>query len=275
MTDKSALSNKEIPVEDTKIDGDTKEVTEKHDHMLISQSWLGGATSLEGAFAFLEAREEQTKVDDLMWLFRDVQDNIFSDPEMQLPEKVEAMSSLIDEFSSELTQVKEKTLFVKVKDTIFPRKVATEKSDIGGITLFRSKETNNLEFVAIASNNFRDNDNPPDIITKEAHVEYAEYVKSSGHYPELRLWHTPEFRLGKVSWVEEVNGFLVTGGTVDKEAETLVEKAINEHGFNAISMGFFPIEEKDHIIEMYRTFEVSILPQDVAANPWTSIDLLN
>jgi len=265
MTDNPTLSDTTAPTDEV-------EVVEK-DHMFAP--FLGGATSLSGAFDFLEAKDEQRKVDDLMWLFRDVQDNIFTSPEMQLPEKVSAMGELIEEFSAELAQVKEKTLFIKVKNAIFPlhREEPVEEK-VEGVRLFRNKENNVLQFVAIASNNFKDHDSPPDIITKAAHEEYVEWVTKTGHYPELRLWHLPDTRLGQVTWVEEVNGFLVTGGIIDEDSESLALKAVNEHSFNAISMGFIPVEEEAHVIEKYRTFEVSILPEEHAANPWTSIDLL-
>lgn len=136
-----------------------------------------------------------------------------------------------------------------------------------------------LRWLGIPSNKWRDRDNPPQIIEESAHKEFINYLDETKEYPVLLSWHTPGTRLGVADFADYSNGFLIMGGTIDKdryaEAEKLAEKCLKEdigmsHGFV-----YTYSDQKQEVIGKYRMWEVSHLPLAKAANVWTSIDILN
>lgn len=130
-------------------------------------------------------------------------------------------------------------------------------------------------WVAVTSNKYRDHDYPPEIIEDSAHKEYVAWLDAGGEYPDAWLWHTPGTKWGKADWADYADGFLVFSGTVDKGSESVAEKLAEEanlgisHGFNLR----YSNAEKG-IIGWYRTFEVSPLPMESAANPWTGLSVI-
>lgn len=128
---------------------------------------------------------------------------------------------------------------------------------------------------ARASNKWRDLDHPPEILSEAAHKDYVNWVDATGAYPDLWLWHTPGTKVGKADWVDYSEGFLHFSGTFDegKEAVALNLQATAELG---VSHGFKYVhsDESQGIIGWYRTFEVSPLPRSAAANPWTTMEVI-
>ncbi len=126
-------------------------------------------------------------------------------------------------------------------------------------------------WVALVSNKYRDRDTPPEILADAAHREYVDYLDKSGDYPEAWLWHTPGTRWGKADWADYVDGFLVMSGTVDKGFEHVAEAIAAEP--TGVSHGFYQqySDKARGIIGWYRTFEVSALPPEAAANQWTAM----
>ena len=131
----------------------------------------------------------------------------------------------------------------------------------------------NLRWLAVVSNNYRDRDNPAQIITEDAHKEFVAHLDSHPQdLPTLWHWHTPNTAWGQTDFADYTNGFLVMSGTIDKghesEAATIdtLGKDIGvSHGFKVL--GLDPTHQ--HITQ-YRTFEVSPLPASRAANEWTN-----
>jgi hypothetical protein len=146
------------------------------------------------------------------------------------------------------------------------------------------KEADGHRWLARYSNNFRDNDNPPEIIAKESHERFVEMVdKGEVEYPELWLWHVPEWRWGKATWVawddgQDGTGFALAGGTVDKGCEWLAEmidKAENvlvSHGMPITQME--RSESDPTVITRHITKEISPLLARAAANKITGFEIL-
>lgn len=129
-------------------------------------------------------------------------------------------------------------------------------------------------WVAWMTNKWRDRDNPSEIISENAHQDYVAWVDKSGHFPEAWLWHTPGTRWGIADMVDYLDGFLVVSGVVDKGMGSVAEALEGEdlgvsHGFR-----YRHSDPEQGIIGWYRSFELSPLPPDVAANQWTSFDMI-
>ncbi len=131
-----------------------------------------------------------------------------------------------------------------------------------------------LRWFAWMSNKWRDRDNPAEIIEEKAHQEYVAWVDKTKNFPEAWLWHTPGTRWGQADVVDYTDGFLVVSGTVDKGMEAVAEAMEGED--LGVSHGFrYRHSDKDRgIIGWYRSFELSPLPPDAAANQWTSMDMI-
>jgi hypothetical protein len=99
---------------------DEESTEEKHVEVYFS---FGGATSLQGALQYLEARETQRKANDLTWMYRQIVDNILRG-EMDLPEKTAAIKAATTELADLLEEVQSKSLVVRIKDALFSFKQA-------------------------------------------------------------------------------------------------------------------------------------------------------
>lgn len=158
--------------------------------------------------------------------------------------------------------------------------VANDHHDAGAFRLYQTKAADGSgadgwRWVAIVSNKYRDHDSPPEIIAEAAHREYVEYLDKSGEYPEAWLWHTPKTRWGKADFADyTTDGFLIMAGTVDRGMESVAAKL---HGQPVgVSHGFYQrySDKSNGVIGWYRSFEVSALPPEAAANQWTAMSVL-
>ena len=159
--------------------------------------------------------------------------------------------------------------------------------------------TGQYRWLARYSNNFIDDDNPPEIISRESHVGFIEKVeKGLSKYPELWLWHVPEWKLGQADWLAwDDSGTVVPSGTMrngssDVPSGTVVpsgyalaaghfykgREAIAEwltkqdkfavsHGMSKVSIVRDPSDPR--IIVEHETREISPLPATAAANKRT------
>lgn len=137
-----------------------------------------------------------------------------------------------------------------------------------------------LRFLARYSNNFRDDDNPPEIISAKSHQRFVERAdKGLVPYPELWVWHVKDWKVGQTDWLAyDDAGFALASGIVDKENEALVTR-IAEQDDVAMSHGM-PIKsikrdpDDPSIIIEHDTEEISILPLQRAANKMTGFWVL-
>ena len=126
-------------------------------------------------------------------------------------------------------------------------------------------------WLAVVSNQFRDRDG--EIITEKAHQDFVRAVAEEEiPHPELWLWHTPGTKVGQSDLVAYSDGFLLASGTFDDAATA--ERLSTMEAELGVSHGFRK-QQTGSDITAYRTFEVSLLPHEWAANPWTAVDFSN
>lgn len=145
------------------------------------------------------------------------------------------------------------------------------------------KDTNGqYNFVAIYSNNIRDDDHPAEILSEKSHQRFEQAVKL-GIFdpPELWLWHIPGTRWGKASHIMSVDGFAVALGTVDAGYEQIAELLMSNKSLDiALSHGMpnrYIVRSKQDptIIDFYVSTEISVLPRRVAANKFTGFSVFS
>lgn len=126
------------------------------------------------------------------------------------------------------------------------------------------------------SNNFIDHDK--DIISEAAHIEYVDWVnKNMDVAPVFLCHHIPgTLRKNRVDFVGYESGFLLMSAPLEEHeaAGLLRAQMITDLG---MSHGTFVLErnsEDNRVIEKYRMVEVSDLPLENAANPFTDFETL-
>lgn len=139
-------------------------------------------------------------------------------------------------------------------------------------------------WIARFSNNFRDDDTPPEIIAAQSHQNFIKSVPDKYDYPDLQLWHRPEWTIGKTSWLAwdetgDGTGFALAAGHFNKGMEEVAEK-LAESSDLGVSHGMpkqFIKRDKDDrtVITNHVTKEISILPLWSAANRWTEFILID
>lgn len=174
-----------------------------------------------------------------------------------------AASALTEEVSTE----KESTDDKKVTDDIRP--------------FMLWKDGDLYRFFAIYSNNFRDDDNPQEIISAKSHENFVKQVEDGNWpYPVLLHYHVDGTEWGQADWVSysKETGFAMASGYIlpghEKEAEIMIaliesgEEIAMSHGMPGEDM----IYSKDDstVIEQHRTSEITDLYQSKAANKFTS-----
>lgn len=128
-----------------------------------------------------------------------------------------------------------------------------------------------------ASNKFRDRDTAKhplgEIITDSAHKEFIEYLNANpDKAPEWWTWHTP-VRKSRADWWDYADGYLLMSGPASEEdAKGYLdtnEPIAMSHGFHTLKR-----DSAKGLIQSYRSFEVSDLPPDAAANPYTNFEMV-
>lgn len=149
------------------------------------------------------------------------------------------------------------------------------------LEIWLDKEVNQYRWLAIYSNNYRDNDNPPEIISEASHRSFVKGVETGIYpYPELWLWHVPGSRVGQADWLTYTDeGFAVASGYFDKGKEH-VAKELSSQPDTLVSHGmpkaFVKRDPQDKsIIIQHITKEISPLPSSAAANKLTGFELLS
>lgn len=148
------------------------------------------------------------------------------------------------------------------------------------ISFWKDKETNQVMWLTTYSNNFRDNDRPPEIISAESHRFFVKEVEEGrAPLPKLLLWHYPQWEWGQATAVAyDETGFAVAMGTV-KEGLEEVATWVDSRDDLLVSHGMIPssIErdsEDSTILIKHITGEISPLFADKAANKLTGFEVL-
>lgn len=160
---------------------------------------------------------------------------------------------------------------------------ASEKKD--QFRIFKDDD-GTYRWCSIWTNKYRDDDNPPEILSEAAHIDYVNAVEreQSYPYPELWFWHIPGSRFGVADLVgyDLDSGMTIAAGTIDKGKERVAELLMVspvELGVSHSMPGAEIERDKDDpsIITRYRTEEISPLPRSKAANKmtWMSVGVDN
>lgn len=155
--------------------------------------------------------------------------------------------------------------------------VANLESTLPGFTLWK-EASGQYRWFTFYSNNFRDDDHPSEIISKESHERFVEMVdKGIVDYPELWLWHVP-VAWGKADWLAYTDGVALASGTVFPQYNHVAEALSKEKGL-ATSHGMpktlIVYDDKDKsVIRFHITKEISPLPLRRAANKRTGFLIL-
>ena len=146
-------------------------------------------------------------------------------------------------------------------------------------TLWKTKE-GQYRWMAVYSNQFRDDDNPPEILSEKAHKTFVAMVDAGlVDYPELWHWHLPGTAWGKADWLAYDNGFALASGYVypghEKEAELVSQMGDIRVSHGMPSHQIMRNPDDLSIIDMYVSVEISDLPGFAAANKLTDFVVLN
>lgn len=145
-----------------------------------------------------------------------------------------------------------------------------------GMKLLKAAD-GSYRWVGWVSNKWRDVDTAKhpagEIITEAAHKEFVGWLDAHpDQAPQWWTWHTP-VRKSRADWWDYADGFLLMSGPVPDGEEKgyleLDEPVAMSHGFMVLARN-----GAQGLIEKYRSFEVSDLPLEVAANPWTAFDVV-
>lgn len=244
----------------------------------------GGATTFDELQAQQDAADAAWAVRDLTWQFQDMVGNIMVDE--SISDKGAAVVALSGEFSDLVEKAaegaKSKSLWVKVKEALLGKQQEDKGTDEPQAqedhnSFMVWKEGEQWRFLATYSNKFRDEDDPPEILSEEAHKGFVGAV-DAGEWdpPELWLWHTPGTKCGYCDFVAyDDRGFAIVSGVVTDEA---VAEALAADDDLKTSHGM-PTEEivrdpdENTVITRYRSKEVSPLPSWAAANQLTSFSV--
>jgi hypothetical protein len=149
-----------------------------------------------------------------------------------------------------------------------------------GLMLWKEAD-GTYRWLARYSNNFRDEDDPPEIIAEKSHQRFVDLVDNKEvPPPDLWLWHVEDWRWGQANWVAyDDAGFALAGGTVDKGFEPLAEHLMTldpdalrvSHGMLKKSIVRDP--DDPSVIVEHVTREISPLPAWAAANQLTGFIL--
>ena len=146
-----------------------------------------------------------------------------------------------------------------------------ERADGGLLSVFKDRN-DSWRWLAIHSNEYRDRDG--ERFASKAHDEYVQWVDADPavRMPELRVWHLKGSRLGRADLVDHTShGFMLSSGTFDPGMEHAAKALADSDADLGVSHGFWfdPDAFRDGVYHRYRSFEVSVLPRDRAANETT------
>jgi hypothetical protein len=285
------------------------ETEEVLDEKAMSEKSFFGATSYAELEEMEEARERTQAISDLIYEFPYLASNILDDPFTEDKEK--AITDLASELSTRISTAKKKELLIISEGTEVPEEVLEGITNVEDTITRRAKEKakeivktlfslgreedaetedelmiwkekdGSYHWFARYSNNRRDRDNPPEIISEKSHRRFVELVdKGLAPYPELLLWHIPKWKIGQAYWVGyDDTGFALSAGKFDKGCEPVAEWLKSKTDV-LVSHGMPPStikrdKEDDSIIIEHESREISPLPDWAAANELTGFIALN
>lgn len=234
-----------------------------------------GVTSFDEVEAIEAARDIEKEVRKSTSYFSQLASNILGN--MEVKDKATALARLATDYAARIGRTmatggrSPSTGSGRSKETPATEKEA-ETAETPQSSLLIWKENDTYRWIAAYSNNFRDDDNPPEIISTQSHKEFDQALeKGEWPMPSLWLWHIP-YPVGQatVHTFDEGTGFTLSAGEFFKDMDWAAEGVIKE-GWTDVSHGMPSKEirrdEKDKtIVTRHRTIEISFLPQGRGAN---------
>lgn len=253
----------------------------------MAMPMMGGPCSWDEYDAMEQAEEineELYEMNDKMGMMAR---NVMTNP--MIEDKAAALADLAKGYAERMTKMTTEPAEKSVNDIVKqiagdnqPGHANTDKDAPGGDSddqtttktqdLFIWKEGDTYRWIAAYSNNRRDSDSPPEIISTESHKEFDEALqKGEWPMPEAWLWHVP-YPVGVADYhaFDESTGFPVAAGHFYKGMEWAAE-GVMQANWDGVSHGM-PSEwiERDKgdgsIIIRHRTKEITFLPLWAAAN---------
>lgn len=261
----------------------------------------GGATSIADALSADEARKKAWAIQDATYLLQDVVSNILSDDE--IADKAAAITKAAGEFqalladptplmkaldddppadlapavpiSTDIPETKE-SLWRKFTGWLMGRKDQPAHESSSGFKVVSGQDGEPYWFGWV-SNKYRDISTRPhpqgEIFTEAAHKEFVAHLDAHPEAaPELWTWHVPgTARKARADWWEYADGFLMMSGPLTEDEA----KAFDPDEALGMSHGFYVLDRDaaNGYINQYRTYEVTELLPDAAANPFTNFDV--
>jgi len=169
--------------------------------------------------------------------------------------------------------------------------------------VFRKNKNGNYKFIGIYSNNYQDKDEA--VLSWVAHKEFAGWVKANNIQLPITVLHLPKYpevfhigiymalkggmippeqyskiyqkvyapyAIGVTEHIIPYKGFVIVIGNIFKNKYDKIELIHKSKVVWGMSHGFLPLRrnlDDKSIIEQYRSFELSILPNSFAANELT------
>jgi hypothetical protein len=256
----------------------------------------------------MDAQEKAEKVNETSAMVQDMVSNIIHYPAFSPEEKSSAIKSVADEFGSRVRMIMESPMQKAAVEALVleatqarDKRIISSSEGIKGmvskavrtvanlldIDIPPDKDTNAIQIekdangdwraIMWVSNNFIDWDG--DIICEDAHKEYVEWVnKNTDCMPAFITWHTPgTARENPVDYVDYIDGFLVASAKLTEQEATSIMSAKEKTniGMSHGSFGLAKDINDDRVITKYRMYEVSDLPLDKAANPFTDFETIS
>ncbi len=278
------------------VDEPTKEAGEKQCidcGTVVEYRAYGGATTFEEVDAFMEAQDKSAQIEDQTYIFREVMRNIMDDPDLDFDQKATAIQKAAQELPARVAnppkppwrkETEEKMgrrqFFGRIGEVLGLKPASKEKgskaapvagggNQVGSAFALTKDVSGRLRYISVTSNRYYDRDG--EVFPEAVHKEAIAYADRKEEYPELWLWHTPGTRFGKGDMVDYFDGFRVDSGLIDKGMESVAIKIASLPDLG-VSHGFSFVKQADTYTE-YRDNEVSVLPRERAANPWTGMIL--
>lgn len=159
-----------------------------------------------------------------------------------------------------------------------------------------------LWFIGVYSNNFADRHD--EIITEKAHEEFVGWLKEKKIKPPIVFIHEPNYpdvlhavhylglvtgritaeefnsnllklyentAIGQMETAFVMNGFTFVVAKIFEDKRAVAEKLMKRQESWGMSHGFIVVDKSDNIINKYRSFEFSLLPNNWVANRGTPI----
>ncbi|RLC88771.1 MAG: hypothetical protein DRJ03_01600 [Chloroflexi bacterium] len=284
-------AKKEVDMPEKTLEAPEQEVKETHEKYLETEAQVVysipyGATSFDDVDEYAISKIKKDRVGELSRIFQTLSANILWDENIE--DKETALNDLTKELQARLNDVMSddppgwvRVLKDKVTGIIKPKE-KKEDPPQSQLMVWKDADTGQYRWMAIYSNKYRDNDNPPEILSAAAHERFVKEVEAGEQpYPELWHWHVPGTRYGVADWLhfDKETGFALASGTIDegheKEAEVMaaIKRPIAvSHG---MPVEYIERDEKDNsVLTRYVSREISDLPPHVAANKLTGFKIV-